>query len=71
MNYNKSKEIKDNLKLQNTVDYAHMINNIGSIYKSKGNKQQARFYYEKAKSIYKKNGRTDYVKDVDARIKEL
>jgi predicted negative regulator of RcsB-dependent stress response len=31
-----------------------MINNIGSIYKSKGNKQQARFYYEKAKSIYKK-----------------
>ena len=53
------------------MDYAHTMHNIGSVYDSKGNKQQARFYYEKAKSIYKKNGRTDYVKDVDARIKEL
>ncbi|MBK7055469.1 MAG: hypothetical protein IPH52_10510 [Leptospiraceae bacterium] len=48
------------------------MHNIGPVYDSKGNKQQKLdFIMKKAKSIYKKNGRTDYVKDVDARIKEL
>lgn len=71
--YEKAEKIYKNHKETNTdgYGYATLMNNIGFVYKAKGNKQQARVYYEKAKSIYQKLGRYDDAKKMENNINGL
>ncbi|MCC6581831.1 MAG: tetratricopeptide repeat protein, partial [Phycisphaeraceae bacterium] len=52
-----SKSILDKLNLQDSVDYAVMLNNLGSVYQSMGDYLKAEQFYKDAAKADRKNGR--------------